>query len=89
MDDAEKRRRLRAHYAECDRIQAERERLEAEFHRRVMRNWLPWLGPHPHLELPDYPVFPDDLRGMALDMHAVGGSVARGFLVATVSGGFH
>ncbi|WP_429335953.1 HGGxSTG domain-containing protein [Paraburkholderia sp. 35.1] len=66
--DAEKRRRLKAHYAECDRVRALRDELERAAHAR----WLDHLvisGPRragrpPMPALPVCPPFPDDLLGL-------------------------
>lgn len=64
MDDAEKRKRLKVHYAECARVCAQHKRLTAEFDRRLMQDLPAWRGPLPVLVLPSYPQYPDDLRGL-------------------------
>lgn len=67
IGDAEKRKLLKAHYAECDRVRAVRESLE-----RSRGKWLkaqyprgfPMRGGIPAMPLPTYPPFPEECRGM-------------------------
>jgi hypothetical protein len=65
MNDTEKRKRLKAYWAEVDRVQALREKMQAAHHRRVMRDWSPLRGPLPVLTLPALPPYPDGLHGMS------------------------
>ncbi|WP_254209437.1 HGGxSTG domain-containing protein [Burkholderia multivorans] len=60
-DDA-RRRQFRAHYAECERVRAEREAIELEEHERLIREGTRRRAPPPML--PPLPSFPDELRGL-------------------------
>ncbi|MBB5458683.1 HGGxSTG domain-containing protein [Paraburkholderia sp. Cpub6] len=68
MNDAGKRRRLKAHYAECDHVRALRDELERATHARRLAH-LVMYGPRrvgllPMPALPDCPPLPADLVGL-------------------------
>lgn len=77
MSNDHKRKRLKAHYAECDRVRIERDAIAATEHKRLMRDWFPRRGPHSLLKLPDYPPFPDDLRGMTCGARTRAGTACK------------
>lgn len=66
MNDDEKRKRLKAHYTECNAVRVERDAIErAEYERVVQGFSLPPPRGWNRTPLPPYPPFPEDLRGMA------------------------
>ncbi|MCG5073031.1 HGGxSTG domain-containing protein [Paraburkholderia tagetis] len=73
--NGDERRRLNAHNAECDRVRAEREAIEAAAFERWRRGGCD--GPIPAPALPDYPPFPDDLRGLTCDARTRAGTPCR------------
>ncbi|WP_366917863.1 HGGxSTG domain-containing protein [Burkholderia vietnamiensis] len=58
-----RRRQLRAYYAECERVRAEREATERAEHERQARDGARRRGSPPMLP-PPLPPFPDELRGL-------------------------
>ncbi|MCO4875772.1 HGGxSTG domain-containing protein [Paraburkholderia caribensis] len=64
---AEKRKLLKAHYAECDGVRVERGAIERAEHKWQMANFVHVFlrsGSVPQFQLPDYPAFPDECSGM-------------------------
>ncbi|MBP4043493.1 HGGxSTG domain-containing protein [Chromobacterium violaceum] len=64
MNDDERRRLLKTHNAEFERIRAERERLQAEHGRASWEHFEAHLRFLPPPVLPDYPAWPEECRGL-------------------------
>lgn len=64
MTDKERRRRLKAHYAECARVTALRERLEETDPEAEAKYFVKHKRMPPRPPLPDYPPFPPECLGM-------------------------
>ncbi|MDR9384315.1 HGGxSTG domain-containing protein [Ralstonia sp. 11b] len=64
MNDDEKRKRLKAHYVECDAVRAERDAIERAEYERFLNSRLPPRRGWSRAPLPSYPLFPEELRGM-------------------------
>lgn len=64
MSDDDKRKRLRAHYAECDAVRAERDAIALAEYEQLVDALSPWRGKWSPTPLPPYPPFPEELRGM-------------------------
>lgn len=62
----DKRKRLKAHYAEWDAVRAQRDAIERGEHEQGLQDFsLPPRRGWSRAPMPSYPPFPEDLRGMA------------------------
>lgn len=76
MTDADRRNRLRAYYAECDRVRAEREAIEIAEFELLMQQGRYRRSQDPPL-VPLFPPFPDELRGLACGAKTRAGSPCK------------
>lgn len=76
MTDADRRNRLRAYYAECDRIRTEREAIELAELELLMQQGRYRRSQDPPL-VPLFPPFPDELRGLACGAKTRAGSPCK------------
>lgn len=79
MSDGDKRKRLKAHYAEFERVRVERDAIEQAHFEQLLSKWQipPRRGGYPLPVLPDYPLFPDELRGMTCSARTRAGTPCK------------
>jgi hypothetical protein len=78
MSDADKRKRLKAHYAACDAVRAERDVIgRAEYEQFVQDFTMPPRRGWSQAPLPSFPPFPADLVGMACGAHTRAGTPCK------------
>ncbi len=77
-DDEKRRKRLKAHYVECDAVRAKRDAIErAEYEQFLQGYSLPPRRGWSRAPLPSYPPFPEELRGMTCSARTRAGTPCK------------